>query len=147
VPKQQASWKPQGWPTEAVPDVVDVTLDLAALIQGGYIDGDAFIETSRATAASIQRDIETIVVIGEGVSDSRILQASLRSLFPETTDYFSFFDHSELSVDGGASYLVKFLRAFATARISARLVAVFDNDAAGSDAFADARKLKLPDTR
>jgi hypothetical protein len=46
-------------------------------------------------------------------------------------DYFSFFNHAELSVDGGAVYLVKFLKAFAAARAPLRIVAVFDNDTAG----------------
>ncbi|HEV2562405.1 MAG TPA: HEPN/Toprim-associated domain-containing protein [Rhizomicrobium sp.] len=129
---------------DAVPEVSEVSLDISALAQGGYIDDENFIETSRAMASAIRREIESAVVIGEGVSDTRILQASLQGLFPEVANYFSFFDHSELSVDGGAFYLVKFLKAFATARIPTQLIAVFDNDVAGSDAFAEAVKLKLP---
>lgn len=48
-------------------------------------------------------------------------------------------------MDGGASYLVKFLRAFSAARINTNIVAIFDNDAAGIDAFNVASRLPLPD--
>jgi hypothetical protein len=48
----------------------------------------------------------------------------MEKLYPHFTDYFGFFDHNELSVDGGASYLMKFLKAFAAARISTRMVAL-----------------------
>ncbi len=40
---------------------------------------------------------------------------------------------------------MKFLRAFSAARINTSILAVFDNDAAGVDAFNTASKLKLPD--
>ena len=41
-------------------------------------------------------------------------------------------------------YLVKFLRAFAAARINTNILAIFDNDAAGLDAFGVASRLPLP---
>jgi hypothetical protein len=47
-------------------------------------------------------------------------------------------------VDGGASYLVKFLRAFAAARINTNIIAIFDNDAAGTNAFNVASSVPLP---
>jgi len=47
-------------------------------------------------------------------------------------------------VDGGTSYLVKFLKAFAAARAPFHIVAVFDNDAAGVHAYAQTNALALP---
>src|SRR5438477_11519920 len=84
------------------------------------------------------------MVLAEGSSDIRVLQRALAILFPERKDYFSFFDHAELSVDGGAAYLVKFLKAFAAARAPMRIVAIFDNDTVGVQAFRQVNALKLP---
>jgi hypothetical protein len=60
------------------------------------------------------------------------------------TEYFSFFNHADLRVDGGANFLVKFLKAFAAARTPLRIVAVFDNDAIGAVASKQAEDLNLP---
>jgi hypothetical protein len=83
--------------------------------------------------------------LAEGSSDIRILKRSLEVLYPERQEYFSFFNHEELSVDGGANYLVKFIKAFAAAHVAFRMVAVFDNDTAGVQAFRQAADLSLPD--
>jgi hypothetical protein len=92
------------------------------------------------------RPLAPTVVLAEGSSDIRILQRSLAVLFPERQDYFAFFNHAELSVDGGTAYLVKFLKAFAAARAPFRMIAVFDNDTAGIQAFRQASALGLRHT-
>ncbi len=130
---------------DEMPEVNEVVLDIAQLIHGGYIDPDLFVEKGRQRLALAARAVDPVVIIGEGASDSRLLEASLRALYPELTEYFTFFDHTELSVDGGVSYLVKFLRAFATARLPNRMIAVFDNDAAGSDGYSEALRSRLPE--
>lgn len=84
------------------------------------------------------------MIIAEGSTDVLILRESLVKLYPHLTDYFTFFDHNGLSIDGGAEFLLKFVRAFAAARISSRIVAIFDNDAAGCDACLKASRLPLP---
>ncbi len=131
---------------DACADVQAVRLDITALIGGGWIEPDAKIcEDRRASAPLDPRPLATTVILAEGSSDIRILQRSLAALFPERADYFSFFNHAELSVDGDAAYLVKFLKAFAAARAPLRLVAVFDNDTAGRQAHRQASALGLPD--
>lgn len=130
---------------DVCPDVAQVVLDVSALVMGGYIDAERDICTAAREPGAIERPVlEPAIVLGEGSSDIKILQRSLGALYPELTDYFSFFDHDGISVDGGASYLVKFIRAFAAARMSSRIVAVFDNDAAGIEAYNDLVRLKLP---
>ena len=127
-------------------EINKVTLDIGELVRNGYVEGDADLLTQMREQASLHRPLlSPVVVVGEGSSDSNILRRSLEALYPDLTDYFVFFDHGELSVDGGASYLVKFLRAFGAVRIAARVIAIFDNDAAGSDAFAEASALRLPE--
>ena len=130
---------------DACPSVATVALDISDLIGGGWINEDeAICALARETNKLEPRPLAPIVVLAEGSSDIRILQRSLAKLFPERQDYFSFFNHAELSVDGGAPYLIKFLKAFAAARAPFRMVAVFDNDAVGLQAFRQAKALNLP---
>jgi hypothetical protein len=130
---------------DACPDVKMVTFDISDLVDGGWIDANEAVCTARREIGRFETSpLAPTVVLAEGSSDIRILENSLAALFPERRDYFSFFNHSELSVDGGAPYLIKFLKAFAAARVPFRIVAVFDNDAVGLQAFRQAQALKLP---
>lgn len=131
---------------EACPDVETVSLEVTDLIQGGWIDENQEVCAELRQSASANVDLfAPIVIIGEGHSDIEVLRNSLSALFPEVADFFSFFDHSELNVDGGADYLVKFLKAFAASRAPLRMIAIFDNDTKGVQAFDRAKKLNLPD--
>lgn len=130
---------------DAAPNVQAVTLDVSALIRAGYFDPDLCIALQLRAESDCRRPVlESIVIIAEGSFDIRTLQISLRKLYPHLDYYFSFFDHEELNVDGGAEYLVKFIKAFATSGMYVRMIAVFDNDAAGVAAAAKARALSLP---
>jgi hypothetical protein len=85
------------------------------------------------------------VIIAEGSTDILVLKRSLQRLYPYLTDYITFFDYEGSRPDGGATYVVRFLRAFAAARINTSILAVFDNDAEGLAAFSAATSLSLPD--
>ena len=87
--------------------------------------------------------MQPTVIIAEGTIDIAVLKRSLQKLYPYLTDYFAFFDYDGPKVDGGATYVVKFLRAFAAARIDTNIIAIFDNDAAGIDALNLAARLPL----
>jgi hypothetical protein len=130
---------------DACPDIEQITLDVSDLVGGGYIEKGARVcDQARRPSAIVRPILEPTVILGEGSSDVRVLKQSLDVLYPHLTNYFSFFDHKELSVDGGAGYLVKFLQAFAAARISSRMVALFDNDTTGGEAYKRAKALPLP---
>ena len=89
--------------------------------------------------------MQPTVIIAEGSTDILVFRRSLQRLYPYLTDYITFFDYEGSNPDGGASYVVKFLRAFAAARINTPILAIFDNDAIGVEAFNAARALPLPD--
>ena len=130
---------------DAFPEAREVKMNVSDLIDGGYIDaGEAICNRRRESDHSGVRDLAPTVILGEGSSDIDILQKSLVALFPEVKDYFSFLDHRELSFDGGASYVVKFLKAFAAAGAPMRVIAIFDNDVAGVQAFKQTLALKMP---
>ena len=85
-----------------------------------------------------------ITLLTEGVTDSRVLKASLNEFYPEARDLYSFVDFEEFKVEGGASPLARLLRGFAGAGLTDRFIAIFDNDAAGHEAFASLRSIALP---
>jgi hypothetical protein len=131
---------------EALPDVREVTLDIGPLIGGGWINGDDKIcENRRVPNRQWRSILQPAVIITEGSVDIIVLKRSLQRLYPYLTDYITFFDYTVPSVDGGASYLVKFLRAFAAARINTNILAIFDNDAVGVEAHEAASSAPLPD--
>ena len=131
---------------DALPDVREVSLEIGPLIDGGWIEPDARIcKEARDPAAQERSILAPAVIIAEGGTDILVLQRSLERLYPHLSEYISFFDYEGLNPDGGAAFLVKFLRAFAAARINTLILAVFDNDAAGLDALKTAKALALPE--
>jgi hypothetical protein len=130
---------------EACTDIKTIKLDISDLVNGGYIEHeDRVCELARQTLPQTTQPLGPTVILGEGSTDIRVLQSALKTLHPALADYFSFFNHTEFSVDGGAVYLVKFLKAFAAAQMSSRMIAVFDNDVAGVQAYEQACALGLP---
>ena len=85
------------------------------------------------------------IILAEGRSNIEVLKASLSAFHLDLTDFFTILDHSEFKVDGDASYVVNFLKAFASAHVPVNVIAVFDNDAAGLGAYRNALSLNLPD--
>ena len=131
---------------EAATNTQDVALCVGGLIGGGWIKPDTKVcaEKVRIVAARGQ-PAGPAIILAEGKSDIAILKASIERFHPDLADFVTFLDHREFKVDGGASYVVKFLKAFAASRVPANIVAVFDNDAAGLAAYRDSLELNLPD--
>lgn len=87
-----------------------------------------------------------IIVLTEGKSDTRIITAALRAFYPEYADIYQFIDFEEFRIEGGASLLAGMVKVLAGARVQNRLLALFDNDAAGIEAIASLRSVKFPRT-
>ncbi|WP_317214551.1 HEPN/Toprim-associated domain-containing protein [Gluconobacter sp. GP1] len=129
---------------DAVSDIKEVRLDISDLL-GEYVDEhEPICSRARENAPCQLQMLAPTMVMAEGSSDLTALRLGLGAMHPDLMDYFSFFNHAELSVDGGANYLVKFLKAIAAARSTSRILAIFDNDTAGIQAYELARALKLP---
>jgi hypothetical protein len=92
----------------------------------------------------LSRAFGKITLLTEGITDSRILKASLNEFYPEARDLYSFVDFEEFKVEGGASPLARLLRGFAGAGLTDRFIAIFDNDAAGHEALASLKSIGLP---
>jgi hypothetical protein len=124
----------------------EVRLDVTELVAGGWLgDGPAGICTSglagmRAVAAAHA----PIVVLTEGKTDIAVLQPAFRLLHPHLGDLVRFMDYGERPT-GGAGPLVSTVRSFAAAGIANRVVALFDNDTAATDALRALDRARLPD--
>jgi hypothetical protein len=124
----------------------EVRLDVTDLVAGGWLDDcpagicAAGLSAMRAVAAAHA----PIVVLTEGKTDIAVLEPALRLLHPHLSDLVRFMDYGERPA-GGAGPLVNTVRSFAAAGIANRVVALFDNDTAATDALRSLDQARLPD--
>lgn len=130
---------------EACTEVTSISLDISELVANGYYKTERPLDLeARLNVFTAYNPLSPTLILGEGSSDLAVLRLSLPVLYPELTDYFTFFNHGELNVEGGAGFLVKMLKAFGGAQMADRMVALFDNDTAGRASLRQAQALKLP---
>ncbi len=85
---------------------------------------------SAAKLVGAARGHAPIIVLTEGSTDTEFLREALRILYPHLADLITFLDYSQRP-ESSASALARTVKAFAAAGIVNRVVALFDNDAAG----------------
>jgi hypothetical protein len=130
----------------AMPDA-EVILDITDLVGGGYFRGAELEHMASDAAASIRGTSgmhAPVVVLTEGRTDAEFLATGLSILYPYLTDLIRFLDY-ERRPEGGVGALVRMVRAFASAGIVNRIVAVFDNDTAAADGLKVLSSDTLPD--
>lgn len=122
-----------------------LVLDLTDLLLGGYLEVD---ELPHVTARKrYQQEVVSsgpVIVVTEGRTDARWLQAALRLAAPELRAAFSFLDFEGSSAPGGVDRVVGLTRGMAAAGVMNRVVAVLDNDAAGRAAEQQLRASSMP---
>lgn len=130
----------------ALPEA-DVTLDITDLILSGYLPEEHLQHLASDAAMAIRAATEMyspVVVLTEGRTDAEFLAAGLEILLPHLTDLIRFLDF-EPRPEGGVAALVRMIRAFASAGVANRVVAVFDNDTAADDGLRVLNSALLPD--
>jgi hypothetical protein len=111
----------------------DVTLDLPTSELADWLYRSSFgkiASHSRTTLSRISAMRAPIIVLTEGTTDAEFITAAIDVLYPHLNDVIRCLDYDQ-KPESGASAVVKMARAFAAAGISNRVVAIFDNDAAG----------------
>ena len=122
-----------------------VVLDNTDMVHAGYFESETrIVEQARMSIAAEARTVEKLLVLTEGPSDSRILQLTLDVLYPHLKEFVSFLDHDQFSVAGGTGNLMNLLRGLAGAGVSNRVIALFDNDTAGTVQCLKAQTMPLP---
>ncbi len=129
---------------EACLDLESFVYDLTDLVDGEFIDPeDDDIERVIGWSAAEFHARGRVIILTEGRTDSAVIVGALELLYPHLRDYYSFMDFSEFG--GGAGQLANLVRAFVGAGIVNRVIALFDNDAAGRAAMRTVKTSKLPE--
>jgi hypothetical protein len=124
----------------------EVRLDVTGLVAGGWLDDSpvGICASGLSAMRAIAAVHAPIVVLTEGKTDIAVLEPAFRLLRPHLSDLVRFMDYGERPT-GGAGPLVNTVRSFAAAGIANRVVALFDNDTAATDALRSLDRSRLPD--
>jgi hypothetical protein len=94
----------------------------------------------------LQGDTHKTIVLTEGKSDAWIISKSMELRYPHLAPYFSFLSFADFRPEGGVGGLAKTVKALAAADVANRVIAVFDNDTAGTNAINSlSRWIQLPE--
>jgi hypothetical protein len=129
---------------DALPNAREVILDLTDQVDAIYDITEPVVQNAIASQLESHPVIEPIVLLTEGSSDTRALQAAMATMFPHLEQLYSFVDFEGVRAAGGTDVLCKVIRAFAGARLRTRMIAIFDNDTAGHAAMATLAGIQLP---
>lgn len=115
---------------DLVPESTEVAHQLSYLIWGGFLRPDtAIADRAREDRGQSRTDDGPLVVLTEGSTDARALSAGMLITHPHLEGFIQFMDvHAKAEMNVAA--LDKMVRIFSTARISHRVLALADNDAA-----------------
>ena len=128
---------------DAMP-TAEIILDVTDLREGGWLEDNvdpqevALTDYGWALAHGAPA-----IVLAEGKTDIKALSSALLILRPHLEGFLRFVDF-EMKPEGGAAALTRTVRAFAAAGVANRIVALFDNDTAGSEAARSLGNSKLP---
>lgn len=128
---------------DRLPADLPVELDLTEIVGRGW----APVDLSRCASALEEGETPggrgPMIVMTEGSGDAAVLTAAIGVLAPHLIGYLRVLDWT-LKPEGGASALVRGIRAFAAAGIRNNIVALFDNDTAAASALRSLAEGALP---
>jgi hypothetical protein len=130
---------------EVAPKPSEVIQDITDLVDGGYYAPDEPVCQQAIDSLTLGHlENSNRIVLTEGTTDTQVLSASLKLLYPHLSAYYSFLDFDTARVPGGAGQLASLVKGFAAAGIGNRIIAIFDNDSAARDAMRSLTQLRLP---
>jgi hypothetical protein len=122
----------------------EVTLDVSDLQDSGWVDEDSDPQMTAIEHFSYSLTKGSPpVIITEGSSDAKSLQAAIRIRYPHLQSHIKVFDFGD-GAEGSAGTGVRTLKSFAAAGISNRVVLLLDNDTAAREAVRALRGSHLP---
>jgi hypothetical protein len=129
----------------ALPDA-DVSLDVTwrGLRGRGKFYPNSLASGAQSAVRNRAAEHAPMIVLTEGKTDSEFLQDALTILYPHLTDLVRFLDY-EQKPEGGASAVMRTVRAFAAAGIANRIVVILDNDTAAANVLRKFDPASLPD--
>ncbi len=120
-------------------------IDFTSLVDGGWCsENDKICEETLSGLAESYIKNERIILLTEGSSDISIIKRSMKILFPEIVDFYSFMDFNTPNASGSASSLVSYVKAFIGSGLRNKIIAIFDNDTAANEAMSVLKKIDIP---
>lgn len=131
---------------EAIDPKFEVVLNYTDLVGGGwYSEEDDVRELALQNLREEYVVSERLIILTEGSSDAEVMRKTLEVRYPHLKDYVAFPDFHGSNAEGGTGALVNLVKGFASSGVPNRIVALFDNDAAGDDARRKLDRTALPD--
>lgn len=132
---------------DRIDDAERVRLDLSS-VWGKESDGE--LERTDTLCADARSDIRggvagvlPTIVLTEGSSDVRALQAAIRFARPHLAGFMTFLEYAG-KPQGGVDSVVKGLKALSAAGVANRVIGLLDNDVAGRMGFEQIKASRLP---
>ncbi len=129
---------------EALPEVEEIRVDVSDFVE--YEELNATTDPRELALSYLSTDLAhrtPVVILTEGPTDARVLEAAVEILKPHLTGYLRFPDFT-IRPESNAAALVRTLKTFAAAGIRNRVIALFDNDTAAEDAVVSLNDIRLP---
>lgn len=122
-----------------------ICYDVTQLIKNGYYDPSDEICNMSINSLTEENIVnEKIIILIEGKTDKKILEESLKLLYPHLKEYYSFLDYEISNNGGGADKVVYLVKSFIGVGLGNRVIAIFDNDTAAEDAMQALKKVRIP---
>jgi HEPN/Toprim N-terminal domain 1 len=115
-----------------------VVWDYFAHMENGWSEPEDFVPNLKPE--------ESLLIVTEGSSDSKVLQKAFAMFRPAIVDFFTFIDMEEGYPFSGSGNLATFCRGLAKIHIQNKTIALFDNDAEGVSKQKALENLVCPST-
>lgn len=127
---------------EELQDDDPIALDIEEVVSRGYMPADARLcQNAYDKYATVIQG--PMIVMTEGSSDGEAIAGAFDVLAPHLIGLVRFLDW-DLKPEGGASAVVRGIRALAAAGVRNPVLAILDNDTAGAEASAQLEATSLP---
>ncbi len=113
----------------------EVTLDYTYLYDGGWCDGLPQPEDFL---------VPKTIILTEGKFDANVISCAMHLLYPHLEKCYSFVNFSDYKIQGSTSFLTHYFKLFIASGIQNRVIALYDNDAAGLAELTELNKIALP---
>ncbi|WP_319781052.1 HEPN/Toprim-associated domain-containing protein [Maridesulfovibrio sp.] len=123
----------------------ELIYDLTELKDNIFDEEDELIEYAQHLLTEDFYRSQKTIILTEGSTDKSYIEKTLNLLYPHLSDYYRFFDYNTGNIPAGTGNLKTLIKSFSNACISNRVIAIFDNDAAGHEAKIELQKENLND--
>lgn len=109
---------------ERINEDIEIKVDLSDLIEWGYHDVD-----EKFAENNLKVD-DKIIIFAEGTTDIEFIKETMKLLYPEYVDFFTFLDIETSRLELWADRIVTYCKSLISAWIINKTIFIFDNDLA-----------------